>query len=168
MDVLEYAMKMEMDGKAFYEKGAAEAESPEIKKVLTTLAEEEQKHYLIFKSLKANADDQATQAMTETGTPALARNVFQKLADSGTDTLYGDEQQKLWKEAIKIEEESEKLYRDAAAEENNEARRDLLNRIADEEKNHIYLIHNMIAFMRDPKGFVDSAQFKNFMSWEGH
>lgn len=168
MDVFDYAMKMEMDGKAFYEKGAVEADRPEIKKVLTTLAEEEQKHYDVFKSLKANADDQATQAMTETGTPALARNVFLKLADSGTDTLYGDEQQKLWKEAIKIEEESEKLYRDAAAEENNEARRDLLNRIADEEKNHIYLIHNMIDFMRDPTGFVDSAQFKNFMSWEGH
>ncbi len=168
MDVLDYAMKMEQDGKAFYERGAAESDRPEIRRVLNTLAEEEQKHYNVFKALKENADDQARRAMTRTGTPALARNVFQQLADSGADALYREDQQALWKEAIKIEEQSERLYREAAEKEGDEARRELLNRIADEEKNHIYLIHNMISFMRDPKGFVDSANFRNFMSWEGH
>ena len=73
----------------------------------------------------------------------------------------------MWAEAIKVEEKSEKLYREAAEKETSEARRTLLNRIADEEKNHIYLIDNIVQFLADPEGFQSSARFKSFMSWEG-
>jgi len=169
MDVLDFAMQMELDGKAFYEKGAATTDSNELRQVLTTLAEEEAKHYRIFKALKENRTGDAKSAMGgPSGTPVLAKNVFQQLAAAGIDRLYGDEVQALWKEAIEVERKSEQMYREAAEEESDEARRDLLNRIADEEKNHIYLIDNMIQFMRDPAAFTASQQYRDFMSWEGH
>lgn len=168
-DILSFAMKMELDGKAFYERGAAAAPNPELQKILLTLAEEEEKHFRVFRSLKEAGVKAAEKAMGgKTRTPALARNLFQQMVAAGTKTLYGEDAKSLWKEAIKIEEKSEKLYRDQASAETDESRKALLNRIADEERNHIYLIDNMIQFMADPGGFQNSAQYKNFMSWEGH
>ena len=70
-------------------------------------------------------------------------------------------------EAIRIEEDSEKLYREQAGRETDEKRQALLNRIADEEKSHIYLIDNMIHYLADPQGFALSQQFAQFKSWEG-
>ncbi|MFH1688568.1 MAG: ferritin family protein [bacterium] len=168
MDVIEFAMQMELDGKAFYEKGAKESDSPELKKILTTLAEEEEKHYRIFRALRDGETDQARQALgRKSNTPALAKNVFQQLRESGVDTLYADQARALWEEAIKVERKSEAMYREAAEKEVDAARKELLNVIADEEKDHIYLIDNMISFMSDPQAFVQSAQYRNFMSWEG-
>ena len=169
MDILEFAMQMELDGKAFYEKGAEAAKSPELKKILQTLAEEEQRHYNIFKQLKAGEVKAASKfADNRAETVTITRNLFREMADAGQDTLYGDEARAMWNEAMEVERKSEKMYREAAEKESDEQRRELWNRIADEENNHIYFIDNMISFLADPQSFVQSAQFRNFMSWEGH
>ena len=49
MEILDYAMKMELDGKAFYEKSAAQTSVPELKNILLQLAEEELKHFHFFR-----------------------------------------------------------------------------------------------------------------------
>lgn len=59
------------------------------------------------------------------------------------------------------------MYREAAGNETDDKRRKLFEKIADEEKNHIYLVDNMLSFTKDPSSFMASAQYKNFMSWEG-
>ena len=169
MDILDFALQMELDGKAYYVRGAAESNDPQIKKILTTLAEEEAGHYKVFRALKEGQYATAREALNnKSGTPALAKNVFRQLAASGQKRPYSDSARALWKEAMTVEEKSERLYREAAQKETDQTRRDLLNRIADEEKNHIYLIDNMLSFMQDPAGFVQSANFRDFMSWEGH
>ena len=169
MDPLEFAMQMERDGKAFYEKAAADAPNAEVKKILLTLAEEEERHYRIFRSLREGSTVAARREMDNRAeTVTIARNLFQQMADKGETTLYGEDARAVWKEAQKIEKKSEDMYREEAAKTTDEDRRELLGRIADEEKNHIYLIDNMLSFMTDPQSFVDSTQYKNFMSWEGH
>ncbi len=169
MDILEFAMQMELDGIAFYKKGADNTDSAELKKILVTLAEEEQKHYKIFKSMKEGDLAAAESAMGPgSDTPALAKNIFKQMAEAGTLALPGDEVVAMWQEALRVEEKSEKMYREAADAEGDTTRKDLLNRIADEEKNHIYLIDNMISFSRNPQAFLASTQYKNFQSWEGH
>ena len=169
MDPLEFAMQMERDGKAFYEKAAADAPSAEIRKILLTLAEEEERHYRIFRSLREGSTVAARNEMDKRAeTVTIARNLFQQMADKGETTLYGDDARAVWKEAQKIEQKSEAMYREEASKTADKDRKELLSRIADEEKNHIYLVDNMLSFMSDPESFVASAQYKNFMSWEGH
>ena len=169
MDIFEFAMQMELDGKAFYEKGAAAAPNDEIKQILLTLAEEEERHFKIFKRLRdgdvVKAEDFANNRAK---TISITKNLFQQMADEGKENLFGDEALGLWKEAIQVEEKSEKMYREEAEKESSDQRKSLWNKIADEEKNHIYLIDNMIRFMTDPNGYTDSARYGNFMSWEGH
>lgn len=61
MDIIEFAMQMELDGMAFYEKNAATSSDPELKKMLTMLAEEEQRHFNFFKRLKEGKTHLAVQ-----------------------------------------------------------------------------------------------------------
>ncbi len=169
MEILEFAMKMERDGKAFYEQAASKAGRPELKKIFTTLAEEELRHFKIFKNLKEGMHSEAKTIFDQRGqTISIAKNLFQQLTEEGKTTLYGDDVKAVWKEAREIEEKSEKMYREEADKETDATRKELWNKIADEEKNHIYLVDNMISFMNDPQGFAASADFKHFMSWEGH
>ena len=45
MDIFEYAMKMEQDGRDFYLENAGKTEVPAFRKILTQLADDELKHY---------------------------------------------------------------------------------------------------------------------------
>ncbi len=168
MDILDYAMKMELDGKAFYEKSAAQTTIPELKKILTQLAEEEQKHFQFFKRMKDGDAAEAQKQMAGTSSPLLnSKNLFQQLAEQGKQNSFGDQAKAVWIEALKIEDRAEKAYRDEAARETDPTRKHLLTQIADEEKTHVYLVDNILSFMADPGGFMDSANYRNFMSWEG-
>ncbi len=168
MDILEYAMQMELDGKAFYEKGEEQASSPMMKKVFQTLVVEEHRHYQIFKKLRDNKDQNIENAKSQKDESAkLVKNVFQEMVDAGKDQLTGDSTKDIWKEALLIEQKAEKFYRDAAEKETDQNKKELLNIIADEEKNHVYLIDNMVSFLNDPETFAASQNYKNFRSWEG-
>ena len=116
-------------------------------------------------SARSAADD---IALKRGNTVTITKNVFQQLVESGATSLGGADARAMWKEAIEVERKSEQMYREAAEKEADETRRALWNKIADEEKNHIYLIDNMMSFLADPQSFVQSAQYSNFMSWEGH
>jgi rubrerythrin len=169
MDIIDFALQMELDGRTFYEQSAAKASHPELKKILLNLADEEQRHYLFFKRLKEGNERNAA-AELEAGSPTLDlnRTLFRQMAQQGKQASFGDDVRKVWTEALKIEEKVEQMYREEAAKETDATRKKLLSRIADEEKSHVYLIDNMLAFMSDPSGFADSANFKNFLSIEGH
>jgi len=168
MDVIEFAMQMELDGKAFYEKGAAGTDDPKMKKIFSTLAEEEHRHYHVFRKLIAGEATDASDLAPKGSTVAMIKNIFREMIDAGKDQLEGDTIKALWTEAVEVEKKSEKMYREAAESESDPTRKEMLNRTADEEKNHIYLIDNMISFLADPEAFMASQNYGNFMSWEGH
>ena len=112
------------------------------------------------------AEAEATIAVT--GSTLLnSKNLFQQLTDQGKQSSFGSEVRAIWTEALKIEERAEKAYRDEAAKEADMSKRALLTKIADEEQTHVYLVDNILSFMSDPSGFMDSANYRNFMSWEG-
>jgi rubrerythrin len=96
-----------------------------------------------------------------------SKNLFQQLAEKGEFSSFGAETREIWTQALKIEEKAEKMYREEAQKEPDPIRKRLLDAIADEEKTHVYLIDNILSFMIDPRGFVESSDYRNFMSWEG-
>jgi rubrerythrin len=168
MNIIDFALQMELDGMTFYEKSAQHADQPELAKVLRILAEEEKRHYNIFKRMKGSSSDEARLEF-ESSSPGLnaTKNIFHALVQEHKYTAFGNRAREIWSAAMKLEEQSEKVYRDESLKESDPTRRFLLEKIADEEKNHIYLIDNMLSFMADPQGFSESSDFKNFKSWEG-
>ncbi len=167
-DIVKYAMQMERDGQEFYQKAAAEAKQPELKEIFTYLADEEERHYQFFKRLVDGDIETAAEALKKDTSLENTRNVFVRLIRDNTGTHFGEDARSAWKQALEIEQKSVKLYSDQADKTNDPKRKTLFNKIADEERNHVYLIDNMLSFMTDPKTFADSQQFASFQSWEGH
>ena len=168
MDILEFAMQMELDGKAFYEKGMERAENPSVKKIFKMLAEEEHRHYHVFKKLVSGEKTNAAVDLAPSGaTLKEVKNIFKEMTDAGKESLEGDTTKELWTEALEVEKKAEKMYREAAEKETDTHRKDILTKIADEEKTHIYLIDNLISFLADPETFVASQNYRSFQSWEG-
>lgn len=167
MDIIEFALKMELDGKAFYEKAAREAGHKELAEIFHYLAEEEQRHFEFFKKLRDGEVTAAATALTP-GSMKATKNIFVDFIKGEQTADFGDQERSAWKEALAFEEKAVKLYSEEADKESDASRKELLKKIADEERTHVYLIDNMLSYMSDPGGFVQSKQFADFQSWEGH
>ena len=168
MDIIEFAMQMELDGKEFYERSAESVSEPALKEILTYLAEEEQRHYEIFKHLSGGNTRRARKELNgKNSTMSTIKNVFVQLMDDDPAHDFGIDARSIWSEALKLEVSAERMYRDEANKEKNSERKNLLNSIADEERSHVYLIDNMLSFLADPQSFVVSQDYSAFKSWEG-
>ncbi|UCC45267.1 MAG: ferritin family protein [Candidatus Zixiibacteriota bacterium] len=169
MNIVKFAMQMELDGKAFYQQAAAAAVQPELRDILLYLADEEQRHFMFFKKLSEGDTSAAQEELTNKDASLKdTKNVFVQLTENGTETSFGDDARSTWEEALRIEEKAVKMYSEEALKESDPHRRALLERIADEERNHVYLIDSVLSFMTDPESFADSKKYSDFQSWEGH
>ncbi|MFH2036276.1 MAG: ferritin family protein [Candidatus Zixiibacteriota bacterium] len=167
-DIFKFAMKMEIDGKMYYEKQAAKTDNPKLKEILLTLAEEENRHIEVFRRLSENIDDIGSGDILAGGeTLKKVQNIFEKLSSGEEKVPFGGDAISVWTEALRTEEKAEQFYRIKADEDSNKGRKKLLNRIADEEKNHIMMIDSILMFMKDPATFMASTQYMNFKSLEG-
>ncbi|MCB2229204.1 ferritin family protein [bacterium] len=168
-NIFEFAMQMELDGREFYLKGAEQTTNAGLKKIFKQLADEEHRHYHVFKRLaEGEVTDVAEETKTSKAGLTLTKSLFREMAEQGKTTLPGDAEREVWNEARVIEEKSVQMYAEEAGRQSDAKRKALLNQLADEERTHVHLIDNILAFLSDPSGFQESQNYRNFMSWEGH
>ena len=161
MSVFEFAMQMEQDGKAYYEKMAENAANASVKKILLDLAQDELKHYNIFKKF-SEGDFSGVEELKASGTKVMetAKNVFQQIAGDQEFNFTADVRL-AWEEAQKVEKKSEEFYKLKADEEANEEIKKTLNIIAAEEHKHWALIENVLQFLDRPKQWLEDAEWNN-------
>lgn len=158
MNVFDFAMKMEEDGKAYYEKLASQTSLPGLRTIFTRLAEDEQKHYEIFQELKTS---RSVPAMQDTTILAEAKNVFEEIPKE-EETLKGLEGDlAAYQHAMKIEADSFRFYENAAREEKNPATKNLLTKIAGEEHEHFNILENIFHFIDAPNQYLAWGEFSN-------
>ena len=75
MNIFDFAMKMELDGKAYYQKLAADTTDSGLKSIFSTLASDEQKHYEIILSIKSGTE----LKMIDSTVLEEAKNLFELL-----------------------------------------------------------------------------------------
>ena len=160
MDIFEFAMKMETDGRNFYLEHAAKAPSPELKKILEELARDEEKHYAIFKAMKENRTVEYEEA-GKTNILRSVKNVFENLKAQDKDFAFPVDAQKIWEKAREIERKSETFYREKANEVEDEKQKHILGRIADEEHKHWVTVESVIKFLDRPKHWLEDAEWNN-------
>jgi rubrerythrin len=157
MNVFDFAMQMEMDGKEHYEKLAAGTPVAGLKKIFGLLAADEQKHFDTIQAMKRSGPDFIA------GSIALdeAKNVFQGLMDDRA--LLGGLRKDLdgYRHAMKIEADSVKLYEDMAKKEKRQNMAQLLLKIADEEKRHYNIMENLYDFVLEPQNYLAWGEFSN-------
>ncbi|WP_432822476.1 ferritin-like domain-containing protein [Trichloromonas sp.] len=157
MNVYDFAMKMELDGKAYYQKMAEKTKLPGLKKIFLQLAEDEQKHYDIFQGLKKKTPS----AMAATTALDEAKNVFAKLLKekSAAAEIGGDLEG--YRYAMKLEADSYRFYEDAASREPDAKVKDLLLKVAGEEQKHFNILQNVFDFVNAPNQYLAWAEFSN-------
>jgi len=154
MNVIDYAMKVELQGKAAYKKAAAECTNLGLKGILLEMAADEQKHYDVLKQLKEGQGDVELPASRVLST---ARTYFDEVAEK-VGLEFTANQVKVWRTLLKTEQDAEKFYREKAAETKDEREREVLLQIAREERHHAHLIQGMVDFVDAPDTFLASGE----------
>jgi rubrerythrin len=154
MNIFEYAMQMEKDGEEFYRDLARDVQNTGIRYILTMLADEEVNHFNILHNIA-----QAQPEPGQTDVLNRARNVFQEMRETG-QTLHVEESQiELYKEAQLIEQKSVDFYTEKARQVSDPIQRQTLERLAEEEKKHRFLLDNIIDFVSRPTTWLENAEF---------
>ena len=157
MNVFDFAMKMELQGKACYENLAGSTKIPGLKNIFTGLAADEQKHYEVFRSLKEGKDfTMADSRMLE-----QAKSVFRELSPEKERIGGMREDLDGYRLGLKIEADSVKLYEDMAMRESNPETVQLYLRLANEEKKHFNIMENVCDFVMKPRYFLEWREFSN-------
>lgn len=157
MNIFDFAMKMELDGKAYYEKLAADSAAAGLKTIFASLAADEQKHYDTIQALKSGAHG----TMADSTVLEEAKNLFadltgdKNIADILKSSLNG------YQHARKIEADSVRFYEDAAGKESNPDTTKILLQIASEEKKHYNIMDNLCDFTLAPQYFLAWGEFSN-------
>ncbi len=157
MNVFDFALEMELDGKAHYEKLVEGTPVQGLKNIFTMLAVDEQKHYEAILAMKAgNYGTMADSAALDE-----ARNVFQGLMNE--KTMIGGLRKDLdgYRYAMHVEADSVKLYEDMAKKESSAECVQLLLKIANEEKRHYNIMENLYDFVLAPQNYLAWAEFSN-------
>jgi rubrerythrin len=158
MNVFDFAMKMEKDGQTYYEKLASQTDLPGLQTIFTRLAEDEQKHYAIFKSMKEGKSAPAFEMST---TLETVRNLFEALPlpEKAIKNIKGTLD--AYQHAMKVEADSSTFYKKAAAEESDPQTKKLLLRIAAEEQQHFEIMENIYHFTNAPNQYLAGAEISN-------
>lgn len=158
MNVFDFAMQMEIDGKAYYEKLVERSSHPGFSTIFRRLAEDEQKHYEIFQKLKTGA---VVPVLQDSSVIADAKNIFSALpkAEKSLESLQGDLE--AYRHAMQIEADSFRFYEDAASQEADAAIKRLLLQIAEEEHQHFNVLENIFHFVNAPNQYLCWGEFSN-------
>lgn len=155
MNVYEYAMKVEKEGEAYYREMATTANNPGLKRIFTMLADEEVKHYNVFKNMmkKESIDLEKLNLLTDTKT------IFQTLNEEKDNVNFDSEQIQFYKDAILREESSHNFYAQKAKELDDEIEKKIFLQIAEEEVKHKKVLEEIVIFLEEPADWVASAEF---------
>lgn len=159
-NIFDFAMKMEQDGRAFYLEHADKVGHPQLKKILIELADDEAKHYAIFKALR-DGQPASYEEAAKTGILGTVKNVFEQLKADKGDYSFPADARKIWAEAQMVEKKSEDFYREKAGEVSDANQKHILNKIADEEHRHWVTMENVIKFLDRPKTWLEDAEWSN-------
>lgn len=158
MNVFDFALKMEEDGKAFYEKLAAETGVPELRTIFSLLAAAEDEHRKAIEAMKKDVPP----AKADSKVLEKAKNAFQELLerkDAALAMLKKDADG--FQHVIRIAMAGIKLYEEMAEKETNEAAAKLLRMLAEEERKHLEIMENIYDFVEAPKDFLAWGEFTN-------
>jgi rubrerythrin len=155
MDVYDYAMQMEIDGEAYYRSAALQVAHKGIRSILTMLADSEAAHYYVFKQLKENE----TVPLKDSTILAEVKNVFQQIAESKDFSLFKLSEVDLYKTAQEIEQKSIKLYEEQASRTGEGDIRNILLRVADEERKHYFILEKLVDFVSQPDWWLENPEW---------
>lgn len=155
MSIFDYAMQLEQEGKTLYDGFAESAPQKKLKGIFRELAEQEERHYQIFKKMKEDQD------ATLEGTSFLnnVKSVFSEWKQNKAKFNFDMSQVDLYRKALEIEQKSKEFYQEKAKEVPDGKQKEIFLKIAHEEQAHYDVIANIVDFLEKPERWVEHAEF---------
>jgi rubrerythrin len=154
MDIFDYAIQMEKDGEAYYREIAESANDKGLKRIMTMLAEEEVKHAEVLEEMKSSLPD-----LGETTVLTDVKNIFAEMREKKEPIDVESPQVEMYKKAHELEEKSKAFYLGKSNETDNPAQKELLLKLADEERKHALILELIIEFVSKPDIWLENAEF---------
>ena len=150
MNVFDFALKMEEDGKKFYQKLAAESRRRRIKSIFSILADAEESIRQVFEAMKksaapANADSKVLEK---------SRNVFEDLLERKNvlDMLKGDPDG--YRHAIRCHDWDQAVRGYVKEGEQPRDCKNFPHALPREKRKHLEIMENIYDFVEAPKTFL--------------
>ena len=161
MNVFDCAIKMEEEARKNYEKLADAATVPELKNLFTMLAAAELEHRDALVEIKESNKSPKAQfkALKEASClfkPLLAKRDLMAELKEVPDA---------YQHVVKEEEKGASLYEELAANAKDEGTREILIKIAAEERKHLSIVENIYSFVESPKNFLAWGEFSNLKEY---
>ncbi len=156
MSIFDFAMQMELDGEKLYRELADKTTNTGLKKIFSSLADEEVVHYNVFKNIKGHS------SLDVEGTTILedSKNIFAQMKESGDINISKDQGHKeAYQLALEMEKKAYLFFEEKAQETQVPAEEKLLKAIAREERRHHRLIEGIIDFISQPELWLENAEF---------
>ncbi len=142
MKLLDFAMQMELDGKAYYERLENETPDAGLRKLFSVLAADEEKHYLALHDLSSGVG----REMRESTALEEAKSIFNAMSAEKSVIAELREKKDIYLHAMQMEADSIRIYEDIAREESKSGDAlvvSVVNRIIEEEKKHYNSMENI-------------------------
>lgn len=158
MNIYDFAMKMEMDGKQYYLDLIDKAENNGVKALFNIMAQEEQAHYDILKSLKNDVE-----LGSESNVLDLAKNIFELMFEK-TDQVKTMLSEDALIHALQLENDSIKFYKDQMVQAENPLEKKVFEKLFTEEKKHYFLVENLLEHITGGLIYgINSAEFQQLI-----
>lgn len=155
MNVLEFAINMELEGEKYYNKQAENNNDNGLKNIFLMLAKDENDHAKILQ----NKSNNLPYELNNNETLSEAKNLFKGIKDLKNEIKQTPEQLDLYRAALEKEKESIHLYEKLLSEANDDKSRDLFKFLINQEKDHYTTLDELVSQLNKCNDWVESAEF---------
>ena len=157
MNIFDCAIKMEEDARVYYENLATTVTVPELKTLFSMLAASEREHLDALVEMKGGIDPQKTSF----GALDEASCVFRPLLEKREIIAELKDDPDAYRHAVRNEEGGVRFYEELAAKAEDEGTREVLLKIAGEERKHLNIVENIYSFVESPRTYLAWGEFSN-------
>ncbi len=150
-EIIQAAVRLEEDGRAFYLDAAARAADPRVREVLETLARDEENHIRWIRDT-LGVDKSARELKEESY--GRVKHVFAQAPEGSKEAFHlsRDELEPL-RLAMGKEQQTWRAYGEWAGLVDDPALKELLAKLVEVEKFHEHLLENTLLYLEDPASF---------------
>lgn len=155
MDILKFAVDMELDGERYYREQAARNQGNALQTVFESLAGDEAKHAALVQKKMEHLP------YTLTGQEELTRqmSLFRQAKNFESSVKALPDQTEVYHAALDKEKQSVALYSDLRAKAEDAEARELFDFLVAEETNHMNILDELFTLVNRPNSWVEAAEF---------
>ncbi len=153
MNIIDTAIKMEIEGERFYRELAAAAGSEGFKTIFIMLADDEVKHREKFEEIKASGTVKGDDYTVVSSSSDFFKNIKKE------DFANAQNQLALYRKSMDLEKESVAYYEKQLELDDDRGSKALLTRVLEEEKMHLELLSRLVEYVEAPDRWVENAEF---------